>query len=198
MRYGASHKARSKSSILKAAAMQIRARGPHKVAVSEVMSAAGLTHGAFYAHFGSKDGLVAEAVFEMFADAAERSGLKDLLSLENDQELRGELRVYLEGYLSPSHRDKPERGCPLPILAADIARSDRPTRQNFVSGMVGMTGRIDQVLARIGHPKPQAAASATVAQMVGAVGLARAMGPGAESDAMLRDCLLDILERLGL
>lgn len=198
MRYHADHKAGSKSRILKAAAQQIRARGPHKVSVAEVMSAAGLTHGAFYAHFESKDGLVAEAVSEMFTDAAERAGgLKDLYALEGD-ELRQALRAYLEGYLSFSHRDRPDRGCPLPTLAADIARTEGQTRLNFVAGMDRMTGRIEGALERLGRTNPEADAKATVAQMVGAVGLARSMGSGQRSDAILRDSLNAIIERLHL
>ncbi|MGX7926896.1 TetR/AcrR family transcriptional regulator [Tsuneonella sp. HG094] len=198
MRYDADHKAGSRARILKSAAKQIRARGPEKVAVSEVMSAAGLTHGAFYAHFVSKDELVAEAIVVMFAEAADRSGgLKDLATFEGD-DLRIGLRSYLEGYLSPSHRDRPDRGCPLPALAADIARVDNLVRQNFLAGMERMTSRIEEALERLGRANAGADARATVAQMVGALGLARAMRSDTRSDTMLRDCLDTIIERLSL
>lgn len=198
MRYDANHKAESRGRILKAAANQIRARGPHKVAVGEVMSAAGLTHGAFYAHFDSKDGLVAEAITQMFADASERAqGFKGLSALERD-DIRMALRTYLEGYLSPSHRDRPDRGCPLPTLAADIARADDLARQNFVAGMDQMTSRVEGALKNLGRTAPEADARATVAQMVGAVSLARAVGAGEQSDAILRDCLDAIVARFAL
>lgn len=198
MRYTSWHKADSRGRILKAAAQQIRARGPHGVGVAGVMSAAGLTHGAFYAHFDSKDGLVAEAVSEMFTDAARRTGgLAGLAALEGD-ELRAGLRAYLEGYLSAAHRDRPDRGCPMPTLAADIARATDDARRNFAAGFDRLTARLAEALARMGRDRPDTDARATVAQMVGAVALARAMGTGAQSDAILRDSLAAIAGRLGL
>lgn len=198
MRYDSDHKAGSRSRILKAASQQLRAKGTQKVSVADVMSDAGLTHGAFYAHFHSKDALIAEAVSEMFTDVGERlGGLSDLSAREGD-DLRAALRTFLEGYLSPSHRDRPDRGCPLPALAADIGRTDARTRDNFSAGLTQMTGRIEDALARLRRANPEADARTLVAQMVGAVSLARALGPGAQSDAILRDCFNSIVEKLSL
>jgi TetR/AcrR family transcriptional repressor of nem operon len=198
MRYGAEHKAESKGRILECAARQIRAKGPHKVSVAEVMSAAGLTHGAFYAHFASKDALVAEAVSEMFSEAADRAGgLRDLAAFEGEA-LRKALRDYLDGYLSSSHRDRPDRGCPLPSLASDMTRSGAAARKNFSAGIDLMTGRIGMALTRLGRASPDNEARAIVARMVGALSLARAIGPGAESDAILRDSRDAIFQELGL
>lgn len=198
MRYGAEHKAESKRRILQSAARQIRAKGPQKVSVAEVMSAAGLTHGAFYAHFVSKDALVAEAVSEMFSEAADRAGgLRDLAAFEGEA-LRRALRDFFDGYLSPLHRDRPDRGCPLPSLAADVARSDTLTRKNFTAGIDLMTSRIRAGLERVGQADSRTKARAVVARMVGALSLARAMGPGAASDAILRDSRDAIFEELGL
>lgn len=198
MRYGSDHKAGSKSRILGAAAQQLRAKGPHKVSVADVMSDAGLTHGAFYAHFASKDALFAEAVSEMFTEVGDRAGgLRDLSAYEGE-DVRAALRTFLEAYLSASHRDRPDRGCPLPALAADIGRTDARTRNNFTAGLTQMTGRIEDALSRLRRPNPDADARAVVAQMVGAVSLARALGPGAESDAILRDCCDAIIAKLAL
>lgn len=198
MRYGSDHKAESKSRILKAAAQQLRAKGPHKVSVAEVMSAAGLTHGAFYAHFDSKDALVAEAVSEMFADVSVRAGGLGDLSAHEGKDLRTALRTYLKGYLSEAHRDRPDGGCPLPALSADIGRTDPQTRNNFVVGLNQITRRIEDALSRLSCANPEADARTVVAQMVGAVSLARALGPGAQSDAILRDCFDAIIEKLAL
>lgn len=198
MRYNAQHKVESKRRILKAAAQQIRASGPAGVSVANVMSAAGLTHGAFYAHFASKDALVAEAIGAMFADSGERKGgLRDL-STCSDADVPQILRTFVTGYLSASHRDRPERGCPLPILAADMARSDEAARATYVAGMDRMTQRIHEALARMGSERPDADARATVAQLVGALALARATGAGDASDAVLRDSCEAIVEKLAL
>lgn len=198
MRYGSDHKAGSKSRILKAAAQQLRTKGPHKVSVADVMSAAGLTHGAFYAHFESKDALVAEAVSEMFTDVGDRAGGLGDLAAHEGEDLRAAMRTFLLGYLSASHRDRPERGCPLPALAADMGRMDLRTRNNFAIGLNRMTGRIEDALSRLPRANADTDARALVAQMVGAVSLARAIGPGAQSDAILRDCLNAITEKLAL
>ena len=69
MRYDANHKERTRALLLAEAAAAIRSKGPDRVAVSRIMAAAGLTHGGFYAHFPSKDDLIAQAVTCMF-DAA--------------------------------------------------------------------------------------------------------------------------------
>src|SRR6202000_1221206 len=67
MRYEPEHKQQTRAKILRVASRAIRARGPHRVAVADVMARAGLTHGGFYAHFKSKDDLVAAAIEAMFA-----------------------------------------------------------------------------------------------------------------------------------
>lgn len=198
MRYPSEHKVESRARIVAAAARQIRAKGPHGVAVSDVMASAGLTHGAFYAHFESKDALVAEAVASMFAEMKERRGGLDTVLESDDKDLAPAFRAYLENYLSPRHRDGPERGCPLPALSADIARSGGPARENLARGMQRMTRGIAAVLQRLGLPGPEARAHAVVARMVGAVALARAAGTGPESDAILRDCRDALFAELAL
>ena len=198
MRYSPDHKTESRKRILNAAAQQIRLKGPEKIGVADVMSAAGLTHGAFYAHFNSKDALVAEAIAAMFTEVQRHGGsLAEALD-DEDADIRQALRAYLGDYLSPRHRDRPDGGCPLPTLAADLARTNGLARENFVSGIDRMTMRIQTALVRLGRSRAEADARAVVAQMVGAVGLARAVGVGAQSDAFLRDCLDALLTKLDL
>ncbi len=198
MRYDGEHKARTRSHIVRSAAREIRAKGPDKVAVADVMASAGLTHGGFYAHFGSKDALIAEAVDAMFTDAERRTPtLRDALADETSH-LPTAFRAYLEAYLSPEHRDGPARGCPLPALSADMARSSGSARVRFANGLDRLTSKIEAAMTRMGIPDSRAEAGAVVAQMVGAVGLARAVGKGAQSDAILRDTLAALSARLGL
>lgn len=198
MRYAADHKARTRARILEAAARQVRERGPEAIAVGEVMAAAGLTHGAFYAHFPSKTVLVAEAVSTMFgAERSARTRLAEALA-EEDADMRAALRAFLADYLSPRHRDRPERGCPLPALAAEIARDQGAAHDAFAAGTARLTQRIEQALARIGTHDSTAQARTVMAQIVGTVALARALGRGPESDAMLHDNLEALTERLEL
>jgi len=68
MRYGSEHKAQTRSRVVQEAAAAIRSDGVERIGVAQIMARAGLTHGGFYAHFESKDDLVAQAVEYMFED----------------------------------------------------------------------------------------------------------------------------------
>ena len=198
MRYCSAHKAETRESILRSAAREIRMKGPDNVAVSAVMAGAGLTHGGFYAHFKSKETLVAEAIDTMFADAHRRNPALSEALADPESDMSAALRQYLTSYMSPAHRDAPGGGCPLPSLAADIARGPGAARERFASGLDKLGTRIEAALTRLEIAHPHAEAAAVVAQMVGAVGLARAIGAGPQSDAILHDSLADLLQRLGL
>lgn len=198
MRYGPEHKGQSREKILRAAARELRAKGPDRLGVADVMRRAGLTHGGFYAHFASKDALVAEALEAMFAEAAASSGRLDAAVADPQADVRPALHGFLAAYLSPVHRDGPQPGCPLPALAGDMARGDAAARERFARGLARTGARIAAALRRLGDCNPEVGARAVTAQIVGAVALARALGRGAESDAILRDTLEALLERFGL
>ena len=198
MRYAPEHKSRSRARIVEAAALQVAGKGPEGVAVGEVMAAAGLTHGAFYAHFPSKSALVAEAVETMFTAAQPaRNRLAEALADES-ADMRAALRAFLADYLSPRHRDGAERGCPLPALAVDMARGGGAARDRFAAGVTRITGRIEAALSRMGREGSATEARTVVAQIVGAVTLARAMGTSADSDAILSDNFDALIDRLAL
>lgn len=198
MRYPPDHKAESRKRVVAAAAAQMRTKGVDGISVNEVMAAAGLTHGAFYAHFRSKDALVADAVSAIFRDTAQRGSDLDAVQAQPDADLPAAFRAYLESYLSPRHRDRPEHGCPFPSLSAEIARGDTQARRNFVAGLERMMEGITTILSRLGQSEPEAGARAAVAQMVGAIGLARTVGPGPESDRIIGDCLAALVGKFGL
>lgn len=193
MRYANDHKAETRRRVLKEAAREIRAKGPDGVAVAGVMARAGLTHGGFYAHFASKDELVAEAIGTMFDDARARSS-----AIEQEANPRIALRSYIDFYLSAAHRDTRDRGCPLPALSGDFARSDATARDRFGVGIAGLSQRLAQGLRGIGCATPEADASAMLAQMVGAVVLSRAVADPRHSDAILADVHADLIARFGL
>ena len=193
MRYSSDHKAETRERVLKEAANEIRAKGPDNVAVSGIMARAGLTHGGFYAHFPSKDALVKEAIGTMFADARARSD-----KIDADGDPRDVLRAYVDFYLSAAHRDRRDRGCPLPTLSGDFARSQPETRERFGAGVVGIATRLAAPLAKLGYADPDAEAHALLAQLVGGVALARAVGDAALSDALLADTHASIVRRYSL
>lgn len=192
MRYSGDHKAKTRERVLHEAARELRAKGRENVSVARVMERAGLTHGGFYAHFSSKDDLIAEAVGTMFDDARAR------LVAAADDEPRRALRAYIDFYLSPAHRDNRERGCPLPALSGDLARADPAARERFGAGVKGLADRLAQRLRAIGHATPETDASAMLTQMVGAVALARAVADPAQSDAILADAHANLIARYNL
>ena len=180
MRYDADHKQETRRKVLKAAARAIRADGPFKVGVAGVMAQVGLTHGGFYAHFASKDELVAAGIGQMFDDGRGR------LERETENRTPSEaLAAYIDFYLSAEHRDARNSGCPLPFLSADAPRLPGPARDRFAQGVADLTRRLAERFAAIGRADPTADAQSVLSEMVGALSLARADPDPRRSDAIL-------------
>jgi len=195
MRYAAGHKDRIRDQIVARTARVIREGGPGEVAISGVMGSLGLTHGGFYAHFRSRDALITAAVTRMFEEAA---GMLDPDRLAADP--AAALGGYIRVYLSRTHRDAVDQGCPLPVLMTETGRLPPDAREVFVEGCARLTERIAQGLARMDRAKGDAPALAAslLSEMVGALALARAMRGSLESDALLRQSRAQVLARAGL
>ncbi len=178
MRYPASETAEKHVRILDAAARLFRERGSAGVSVSEIMQATGLTHGAFYNHFASKDALLAESL----AHASSKS-LKDLTQAQQSPQ---EMIAYVQKYLSASHRDTPGEGCLMTALGSEIPRE--PMAQSGFTAYVRTT--IEKLTAHFPWPSKRSARRDSIrmlSTMVGAVILARAVNDAELSDEILRD-----------
>lgn len=170
MRYDGEHKARTRDRVLKEAAAVLRADGPDRVGVAAVMNRAGLTHGGFYAHFGSRDELLSEAVGYMFKDRY------DIFFADVDTvEPRAGLQRLVDYYVSMRHRDARDRGCPIPILSGELHRLPDAARTRFVQAVDRLTDGIETLLNRAGIASSRARAISAVAEMVGAVAIARTL-----------------------
>jgi TetR/AcrR family transcriptional repressor of nem operon len=194
MRYDTEHKQKTRARVLEEAAKAIRAEGPLKVGVAEVMAKAGLTHGGFYAHFDSKDELVTEAIGQMFREA--RGRLEPVE--DQDRPATDRLLAYVNYYLSRTHRDLRTAGCPLPFLAADAPRLPEASRALYGAGAARLSGIIAGLLAEMGRPEPEALASSVLAEMVGALGLSRADPDPERADLILKRSRAAVKQRLGL
>jgi TetR/AcrR family transcriptional repressor of nem operon len=194
MRYDAEHKQRTRERLLAEAAKALRAEGPHRLGVAEVMAKAGLTHGGFYAHFASKDALVAETIGQMFEEA----GARTVRKLGEGRPPAEALRSYVDFYLSPAHRDRRTSGCPLPFLSADAPRLPEAARTRFAEGVGHLTEAFAALLKQMGAPEPDAAAASVLAEMVGAVALSRAEPDPERADAILAYSRASVMRRLGL
>ena len=193
MRYGPDHKQQTRERVLAEAAKAIRAEGPHQIAVAGVMARAGLTQGGFYAHFASKDDLVASTIDYMFGDSAER------WRLETEGKPPAEaLAAYIDFYLSKLHRDARNAGCPLPFLSSDLPRLGEAARETFAAGVSRLRARIAGQLTALGRPDPEADASSMLSELVGALQLARAEPDPAASDAILERSKAALKRRFAL
>ncbi|MBW8812712.1 MAG: TetR/AcrR family transcriptional regulator [Caulobacterales bacterium] len=193
MRYDAEHKQKTRERVLTEAAKAMRAEGPHKIAVAGVMAKAGLTHGGFYAHFPSREAFVAETIGQMFAE-----GRAQQVRRMADLPPREALSAYLEFYLSTAHRDATTSGCPLPFLSADAPRLEGEARARYAAGVAGLAGALAAQFRKQGRAEPDTDGYSMLAEMVGALALARAEPDRARSDAILAHSRQSLSRRFDL
>lgn len=160
--------------IVDTAARALRGAGFYGVGVADVMRQAGLTHGGFYAHFPSREALLAEAL--------ERAGQDSQLRLQRSLaagEARGHsrFRSLVESYLSERHLKSPETGCPVAALASEMPRQAETVRE---AAGVRVRSLLESVEALLPAGQPEGSAAVVAGQMVGALQLARALGDNAQ------------------
>lgn len=186
-------KAETRSRVLAVAAEEIRAQGPDNISVAGVMAKAQLTHGGFYAHFASKDDLIANAVPVMFDDTY-RYFLEDTQGEANPAQA---IATFVDRYLAESHRDQPARGCPMPTLSGELARYPA-SRAAFAAGTKRITQSLAKLIAQFQPEHATETAASVLAEMVGALAVARAMDAGLDSSAVLKASRASIRRRLDL
>src|SRR5881394_4314915 len=185
------HKSETRRRILEKAAEAIRAHGIEGVGVAQMMEAAGLTHGGFYAHFPSKEALVADA----FAYACEQSaGVLEKISAKAPP---GEkLRAVADAYLTAGHAQHPERGCPISAVGPDLVRGEGPGREACVDAVRRRLDRLENLAPGETREERRRLAAGTYATMLGALFVARALGDaeGEKYLAQVRSFLRHALE----
>jgi len=162
LRYPKHHKEEARQNLLERGGRHAKRHGFAGSGVDALAAAAGVTTGSLYKHFGGKSDLFAAIVRNELEQAAR---MFDAIAVEDREAL---IRL-LRGYLSTAHVDHPERGCVLPTLTSEVARADESVRATFESGV----DEIHSMLERATGSGDRA--WALLAQMVGAVMLARAM-----------------------
>jgi len=180
--------------ILDAAARTVRRAGVAGVGVAEVMKEAGLTHGGFYAHFASRDALLAEAL--------EHAGSQSNARVRERMRARTEagetpLRALVSEYLSGAHMEALELGCPVGAVSSDLQRSTDSLREVSQGRVRGLAKLVEGTLA---PDVPAGSAWAIAASLVGAIQLARVLGADGGGNEVLQACreaLLAQYERPG-
>lgn len=182
-RYDAEHKAQTRQRIIDTAGRRLKRDGIDGSGIAALMTDAGLTNGAFYAHFESKDDLVAHVVAEQLD--AQRAVLAALPGG------RAALEQFVHEYLSPEHRDDPGAGCPNAALLDEIGRCGDAVRDSYTRGMQSL---ID-VIATLLEPADPSAARTTAlglfTTLVATLQIARAVSDRDMSDGLLRSGILN-------
>ena len=193
MRYSETHKQETRDRVLAVAARALRAMGPERLGVAEVMAEAGLTHGGFYAHFKSKDDLLAAAVDEAFKDgrALWRSATADTPGIEG-------LARYIDLYVSGQHRDRLDTGCPVAALNVHFARNGSAAGDAFRANVARLLDAIAERLPGEDAQGRGAAAGAIFGEMMGAILVARAIDDRDTSNRLLAAARDHLKARIGL
>jgi TetR/AcrR family transcriptional regulator, transcriptional repressor for nem operon len=179
MRVSREKAAENRERIIEAAGALFREKGFDGIGVVDIMKAANLTHGGFYGHFVSKDDLVAQASRRAMARAAV-NWEKIVASAKSDP-----YAALLAHYLSPRHRDEPGNGCAFAALSGDAARCGEPVQTAFSQGLEPLIEIVAKAASGRSKVARRRKAVATVAEMIGALILARAVGDSALSDEIL-------------
>src|SRR3954462_14688978 len=179
MRHSKEDKAASHERIVEVAAARIRESGLEQPGVAEIMRAAGLTHGGFYKHFGSRDELIAEAVQRALTESEGAGG--EITAGADDP-----LAAFADWYVSTAHRDDPAGGCGVAALGGDMPRATEPARGAYRDQVERYLAHLQDLLGG-GDAEARRRASVTLSAMVGAVMIARALGDTPRSAELLRD-----------
>lgn len=169
--------------IVEAATRLFREKGIHGISVSEVMAAAGLTHGGFYGHFESREALATEACHRAFEQSALRWQTKAKISPDPES-----ARQALVGnYLSATSRDTPGDGCPVAAFAGEVCHElpDSGLQKTFVQGLESLLTTFQSLQSTGTAEGDRQSALAQYAMMVGALTLARATQGTDLSDELL-------------
>jgi TetR/AcrR family transcriptional regulator, transcriptional repressor for nem operon len=177
MRYSKGHKQATRQRIVEVAGRRFKRDGIDGAGVATLMSDAGLTNGAFYAHFESKEDLVANVLADQLR--AQRQ------SFDAQPSDRAGLEAFIRSYLAPEHRDQCAEGCPSAALLDEIGRRSDATRQVFTDELMAV---IDDIALRLDPTRGEAArtdALTIFGLMVGILQLARALTDRDLSDQLL-------------
>jgi TetR/AcrR family transcriptional repressor of nem operon len=182
MPWSSTHKTETRQRILEAAASAFRAKGVGAIGVGDVMGRAGLTHGGFYAHFESKEQLVAEAL--RYASGQTTRTFDHTAAAAGDRALE----AVIDSYLDPAHLAHPERGCVVASLGPEAARGRRGVKRSLAQIIRARLDRLRRLMpASLPKRARNEKAAGAFACMVGGLILARGLGEE-EGERLLEDC----------
>lgn len=186
MRYPAAETAEKHARILNAAAQAYREKGFSGVSVSDIMKATGLTHGPFYNHFRSKDDLITETLRHISSDTV---GLTD--SFEKSENGKAD---FVQAYLSEQHRTDPGNGCLMATLGGEVGREEA-YKPSFTRHVTGVIANMIERFPWSSKERARKEATLTLAAMVGALLIARAVDDRELASEILNDVSTSLVGR---
>lgn len=193
MRYDNEHKQRTRQKLLAETSAAIRLHGPDNISVAALMAKVGLTHGGFYAHFKSKDALIAEAINYVLEEP-----INALEKNFEDADISAALTNYIDLYLSPEHRDLRDKGCPVVALNGDVARMSSDTKACFESGIQRTINILSNTLNKLNKANSDELACSMLTEMVGALAVSRTLSNPELSVWVLNNARASVKKRIGL
>lgn len=169
MRYSSDHKQHTRERIIRAAARQFRRRGGEGAGIGDLMRDLHLTHGGFYRHFDSKEGLFAEAFEHSLKELSDR-----LIRATESATPGAELKALIDAYLDIRHCDDVAGGCPVAALASEVARRPRAAREPFQRALRAHISRMAQYVPAKTEEERRGKAIALFSGMAGTLAVARA------------------------
>ncbi|MGI5132321.1 TetR/AcrR family transcriptional regulator [Pseudonocardia sp. CA-107938] len=191
VRYSDEHKRATRQRIIESAGRRFKEDGIDGSGITALMKDAGLTNGAFYAHFTSKDELVAATI----ADQLQAQNASIVAHAEPG---RAGVEQIVRWYLSPWHRDGRDAGCPSAALLDELGRCTHPIKQAYTDGVLVVAGGI---AARLAPDDPLSVRTRTLgayAMMAGTLQLSRVLVDPQLADDVLVQGIHDALALLGV
>ena len=190
MRYSPDHKARAREALLRAGARSLKTSGFNGIGVDGLAAAAGVTSGAFYSNFPSK-----EAMLEAVIDAGVGEPFLSDTDSATFAEGRARLISFVQDYISADHSIDAAEGCVMPALSADVSRAQPPIKDAYQRKMTALVHRIAELLDGDASDRNRRAWS-IVALMVGAIVISRGIPEQSESRTAPLDSALSTASRL--
>ena len=185
-RYGSDHKQQTRQRIIDSAGRRFKTDGIDGSGIATLMADAGLTNGAFYAHFASKDDLVATTVAAQLQAQRERYA--------EQVAGRAGLEQIVREYLSGEHRDNAAEGCPSAALLDEVARCDQATKRAFTEGTLAIVDDLARYLSPADPASVRGTVTSMFALMIGTLQLARAVADQGTSDEILEQGVRAVLK----
>lgn len=185
-------KAATHRRIVETAAAALREQGLGGIGIAELMKQAGLTHGGFYAHFTSKDALVAEAL--SLAGGGTRAAMAEAAAAAPPGEA---LIAIADSYLTSRHREHPERGCVVAALGSELARAEGAAKRKLSAGIGATLDRLAEQAPAGDEAGRRRQATGAFAAMVGGLILARGVESPDQADRILADVRAFLRASLG-